>query len=97
MTTPTSRSLLAAAQDGHLAARIIALGRLHGHTEQSIRDSLPVIVGAAADAEGATIASVFEYAVATYVPTPAPGENPAAVTDAHILHALEQTFNPEQE
>lgn len=43
----------------------------------------------AEDEEGNTAASVFEYASATYQPTPRPGENPAAVTDAYLAHAPE--------
>ena len=36
-----------------------------------------------------TIADVHAYAVATYEPTPRPGENPAAVTDAQIAQAVQ--------
>lgn len=36
-----------------------------------------------------TIADVHAYAVATYEPTPRPGENPAAVTDAQISAAVQ--------
>lgn len=36
-----------------------------------------------------TIADVHAYAVATYNPTPRPGENPAAVTDAQIAQAVQ--------
>lgn len=35
-----------------------------------------------------TVADVHAYAVATYEPTPRPGENPAAVTDAFIIVAI---------
>ena len=34
------------------------------------------------------MATPTSAAAATYKPTPRPGENPAAVTDTHILHAL---------
>ena len=88
----SSHSLIAAARDADLTARIIALGRAAGHTEQDVRDAIPVLVGKPADNANATIASVYEYAVATYTPTPRPGENPAAVTDEHILHALGEMF-----
>ena len=89
---PTSASLIAAARDADLTARIIALGRAARHTEQDVRDAIPVLVGKPADNATATIASVYEYTVATYDPTPRPGENPAAVTDEHIMHALGQMF-----
>ena len=36
-----------------------------------------------------TIADVHAYAVATHDPTPRPGENPAAVTDAQIAQAVQ--------
>lgn len=36
-----------------------------------------------------TIADVHAYAVATYEPTPRPGENPAAVTDSQIAQAVQ--------
>lgn len=35
-----------------------------------------------------TISDVHAYAVATYEPTPRPGENPAAVTDSQIEAAV---------
>lgn len=43
----------------------------------------------AVDIAGTTVTDVHAYAVATYVPTPRPGENPAAVTDDHIRAAIE--------
>ena len=93
MSTPTSAALIAATQDPDLRARIIALGQSLGRSEQELNQSIPLLVGAACDEEGSTIAGVYEYAVATYdppTPPPRPGENPAAVTDAHILKALER-------
>ena len=35
-----------------------------------------------------TIANVYGYALATYTPTPRPGENPAAVLDSMIFDAI---------
>jgi len=49
----------------------------------------------AADIGDTTIADVHAYAVATYVPTPRPGENPAAVTDTQLEAAIAAlTANP---
>ena len=90
MATPSSAAIIAASQDSDLIQRAVALGAtLNPPLTQADVESLRMRLAAApVDSEGNTVASVYEYAVATYKPTPRPGENPAAVTDAHILHAL---------
>lgn len=40
-----------------------------------------------------TVSDVFAFAVSTYNPTPRPGENPAAVTDAQIAQAVQAVKN----
>ena len=88
MATPTSAAIIAASNDSDLLARAVALGATVGLTQADVEAQRTKLASAPADSDGATIASVYEYAAATYTPAPRPGENPAAVTDAHILHAL---------
>ena len=88
MATPTSAAIIAASHDPDLLARAVALGATVGLTQADVEAHRTKLASAPVDSEGNTVASVYEYARATYTPTPRPGENPAAVTDAHILHAL---------
>ena len=88
MATPSSAAIIAASNDSDLLARAVALGATVGLTQADVEAQRTRLASAPVDDTGATIASVYEYAAATYKPTPRPGENPAAVTDAHILHAL---------
>ena len=88
MATPSSAAIIAASNDSDLLARAVALGATVGLTQADVEAQRTKLASAPVDSEGNTIASVYEYAEATYKPTPRPGENPAAVTDAHILHAL---------
>lgn len=88
MTTPSSAAIIAASRDSDLLARMVALGSTIGLTQADVETHRTKFASSPVDSEGNTVASVYEYARATYNPTPRPGENPAAVTDAHILHAL---------
>jgi len=88
MTAPSSAALIQAASDPNLTARLVALGRQGGAAEQDILDAIPRLVGVSVTEAGDTIASVLDYAVATYEPTPPPGANPAAVTDTQLVSAL---------
>ena len=88
MATPSSAAIIAASNDSDLLARAVALGATVGLTQADVESQRTKLASAPVDSEGNTVASVYEYALATYTPTPRPGENPAAVTDAHILHAL---------
>ena len=88
MATPSSAAIIAASRDSDLLARAVALGATIGLTQADVESQRTKLASAPVDSEGNTVASVYEYAAATYKPTPRPGENPAAVTDAHILHAL---------
>ena len=88
MATPTSAAIIAASNDSDLLARAVALGATVGLTQADVEAQRTKLASAPVDTEGNTVASVYEYARATYTPPPRPGENPAAVTDAHILHAL---------
>lgn len=91
MATPTSASIIAASKDQDLIQRAVALGAtLNPPLTQADVESLRMRLAAApVDDNGNTVASVYEYADATYQPAPRPGENPAAVTDEYLVYALE--------
>ena len=86
MATPTSAAIIAASQDSDLLARAVALGATIGLTQADVETQRTKLASAPVDGEGNTVASVYEYADAQ--PRYRTGEDPAAVTDAHILHAL---------
>ncbi|EBV8528543.1 hypothetical protein AVE44_26290 [Salmonella enterica subsp. enterica serovar Typhimurium] len=54
-----------------------------------LRHALDQLAAAPVNDSGGTVGSVYEYAALTYKPAPRPGENPAAVTDEHLRHAIE--------
>ena len=86
MATPTSAAIIAASNDADLLARAVALGATVGLTQADVESQRTKLASAPVDSEGNTVASVYEYADAQ--PRYRAGEDPAAVTDAHILHAL---------
>ena len=86
MATPTSAAIIAASRDSDLLARAVALGSTLGLTQADVEAARVRLASAPVDGEGNTVASVYEYADAQ--PRYRTGEDPAAVTDAHILHAL---------
>ena len=86
MSTPSSAAIIAASQDSDLLARAVALGATIGLTQADVEAQRTRLASAPVDGEGNTVASVYEYAAAQ--PRYRTGEDPAAVTDAHILHAL---------
>ena len=86
MATPSSAAIIAASNDSDLLARAVALGATVGLTQADVEAQRTKLASAPVDSEGNTVASVYEYADAQ--PRYRAGEDPAAVTDAHILHAL---------
>ena len=86
MATPSSAAIIAASRDSDLLARMVALGSTIGLTQADVEAHRTKLASAPVDGEGNTVASVYEYADAQ--PRYRTGEDPAAVTDAHILHAL---------
>ena len=86
MATPTSAAIIAASNDSDLLARAVALGATVGLTQADVEAQRTKLASAPVDSDGNTVASVYEYAAAQ--PRYRTGEDPAAVTDAHILHAL---------
>lgn len=88
----TSATLLAATRDSDLRARITALGAARGLTQSEVESKLTAIAAAPVDAQGSTIASGFEFARATYEPTPTPGADTSKVRDDQIRTALDAVF-----
>ena len=97
-TIPSSAALIAAAADTDLTARLIARGAALGLSQGSIEIAIRRLAAAPVDGTGSnTIASVYEYAAATRDQAvaalpPAPGKNPAAVTDDYLDYALRSVF-----
>lgn len=93
---PTSAQIIAVRGDADLRQRIVALASLEpaiGHAESWVEDRINRLAAAPLTSTGTdTIASVLEYArheYRPYGPNPIrPGENPSAVTDAHIRTAI---------
>lgn len=96
MVQATSSSIIAAAQDRDIAQRLVAVAAQQGvdDPQQVVASNLHRLILAPVSEGGDTIASVLEYARATYVPTPLPGANPAAVTDAFLSAALTHVLTP---
>lgn len=97
MATPTSAAILSASRDADLLARFVALGAVLDVSQAEIEEARMRLASAPVDSEGNTTASVYEYAETQYEQKVAalpkkPGEDPAAVTDAHILHAIRSVF-----
>lgn len=86
MAIPSSAAIIAASQDSDLLARAVALGATIGLTQADVEAQRTKLASAPVDSEGNTVASVYEYADAQ--PRYRTGEDPSAVTDTHILHAL---------
>jgi len=80
----------AARNDNDLLSRLIAAAEQAGidSPQAWAEANRGALVAAKIDGD-TTVADVHAYAVATYEPTPRPGENPAAVTDAQIIEAVE--------
>ena len=87
MATPSSAAIIAASHDPDLLQRAVALGSLLGLSQADVEANRTKLASAVVDADGNTVASVYEYADAQ--PRYRSGEDPAGVTDAHLLHALE--------
>lgn len=79
---------IAARNDTDLLARLVAAAERAGIDAPAhwVNTHMGRLV--AADIGDSTVADVHAYAVATYEPTPRPGENPAAVTDVQLEAAV---------
>ena len=87
----TSTQIIAASSDGDLQRRLRAVAASMGieNPQGWVESRLDELAAAPVDDQGNTVGSVYEYAAATYKPAPRPGENPAAVTDDYLRHAIE--------
>ena len=90
MADTTSNQIITAAADDALLRRLVAIAARHGvaNPHQCVEYRLQELVSCPVTAADDTIASVYAYTCATYVPAPTPGENLAAVTDSYLLEAL---------
>ena len=84
----TIAQVQSALADEDLRARILIAAGMTGRDPGSVQANLTRLLAAPVTANGDTLATVHDYAAATYKPTLRPGANPAAVTDAMILAAL---------
>lgn len=80
---------IAARNDSDLLARIVAAAEKAGIASPQVWAETNRGAIVSVDVGDTTLADVHAYAVATYEPTPRPGQNPAAVTDAQIAKAVE--------
>lgn len=90
MSAPTSAAIIAASRDTDLLDRLVALGATMDPplSQGEIEAARVRLASAPVDGDGSTVASVHEWATASYKPTPRPGADASKITDAHLLHAL---------
>ena len=96
MAQTTTAAIIAASRDSDLRERLIATAARAGvdSPQAWVESRLHELASTDATSSGDTIASVYDYARATYTPAPRPGENPAAVTDTHLEYAVQKLLNP---
>ena len=80
MATPSSAAIIAASNDSDLLARAVALGATIGLTQADVEAHRTKLASAPVDTEGNTVASVYEYARATYTPTRSAPSSPDPLT-----------------
>lgn len=83
--------LMAASTDTDLRARVRAAADARGLPLNWTDLHMGRLVATEIEAAGeqTSIANVYGYALATYEPTPRPGENPFAVLDSMIFDAID--------
>ena len=86
---PTSSEILDASRDAAIRERLTALRPAHV-TEQQVWDSMSRLVRADLDGAGASIATVFRYALGQAGLDA--GKSGQYVTDAHLTAALSEVF-----
>lgn len=96
----TLSEFTAAAADPDLRARLVAAAQEAGirNAEQWVDANRGDLTRAEVGEGTSTVASVYAYALGEFkrIVPPRPGENPGAVTDNHIRHAVEQVLYPPQ-
>lgn len=93
MATLNSLAIIAATKDTDLLHRLVAIGATLGHTQADIEAARTKLAAAPVNSDGDTVASVYEYAAAQ--PRYRAGEDPSAVTDEHLRHAIQATLASE--
>ena len=90
MRQPTLSAISRAAADDDLLERMTAAAAAAGvdDPEGWVKMNARRIAASPVTEAGDTVAGVYDYAVATYNPTPRPGENPAVVTDDYLRAAV---------
>ena len=87
---------IAARNDLDLLARLVAAAERAGITNPQAWAETHRGALVSTDIGDTTVADVHAYAVATYEPTPRPGENPSAVTDDQIEAAVAAVRDAQQ-
>lgn len=92
----TIADIQAARDDQDLRGRISTAAEALGLGAQWAQAQMGRLVAVTIDSAGdtTTLADVYAYAVAMYNPTPPPGANPAAATDAMIYAAINTVNGP---
>lgn len=101
MATPSSKDLIAAANDADLLARMIAIGEALGYGQAQVEAARRRLVAADANDKGTgdTIARLMAYAAgqrenALKTVPPTAGANTEIVTDDAIAYALNKVLGP---
>ncbi len=95
MTAPSTAAIIAASADPDLRARIAAAAAEHGlqdNAEAWAHVAAMRVVSQPVDADGTTLAGVYDYAVSQSPPPP--GKNPAMVRDDQIRAAIRAVLSP---
>ena len=87
---------IAARNDLDLLARLVAAAERAGIDNAQAWAETHRGALVSTDIGDTTVADVHAYAVATYEPTPRPGENPSAVTDDQIEAAVAAVRDAQQ-
>ncbi|WNM75067.1 hypothetical protein SEA_MORRIGAN_22 [Microbacterium phage Morrigan] len=100
----TTAQHIAAKNDNDLLERLIAAAeQAHvDNPEQFVRSNLGQIISTPISEDGTTITTVYAYAASQYAAAvaglpPAPGLNPAAVTDPQLAEAVQRVWAPTPE
>lgn len=98
MADTTLAAITTAAADADLRDRIVSAAAQAGidAAQHQVDSRLRQLVSTPITDAGDTLASVLEYAIATYTPTPRPGQNAAAVTDQMIRDAVAAVLAKEE-
>lgn len=91
----TSKSVHLAKNDDDLRGRFVAAAAIEGVPDPEWwvdRNLYALVVQNVGTGGNDTVASVYQYAVDTYNPTPRPGANMAAVNDSMLAQAVNAVY-----